>query len=110
MQPPDPIEADLPEAPQKAISSVPRAVFRCLLIAGATNLTAIFLGYLGPAYLLGLAVIEWGLDVGVILFLFVAVGVVARWHKDRDLCVIGLIEILLFINALIGAPTYPHFR
>ena len=110
MQPPDPIEADLPEAPQRAAPSADRAVFRCLLIAGATDLTAIFLGCLDSKEVLNLALIEMGMDVGVFLFLFVAVGVVARWHKDRDLCVIGVIEFVLFIAVLKFAPIYPHFR
>ena len=117
------VDEALAEVRVKGAVSFYRAVFRCLLIAGATNLTVLFLGcfgsgensgvFLGPfdsGDRLTLAVNEVGLSLGSMLFLIVAVFSFARRHKDRDLCVFGAVEILLFIAAVILVPTYPHFR
>ena len=117
------LDEALAEISVKREVSFYRAVFRCLLIAGATDLAVVFLGcfgsrdnsgvYLGPfdsGDLLTLVVNELGLSLGLMLFPIIAVFGLTRRNKDRDLCVFGAIEILLFIAAVILVPTYRHFR
>ena len=96
----NPIADEVPaDVPVKARISNDRAVFRCLLIAGATVLVPIFLGRFWRNEPLARACIESAENIGFLLFLLVGVAVLGKGNAYPGLAVIGGTEIILFIIA-----------
>ena len=87
------------EVPVTGKNSNDRAVFRCLLIAGATVLVPIFLGRFWRNEPLARACIESAENIGFLLFLLVGAAVLGKGNAYPGLAVIGGTEIILFIIA-----------